>query len=59
MTADERLRKAGFVSADVLRMVTLSSSLGDDELFCGRAPDGRVFTERQALEQLDGEEDDG
>ena len=60
MTTDEqRLRAAGFEPAQVLRMVTLPSSLGDDEMICWRSPDGRIFTEKQALEQLDEEEDDG
>ncbi|MGA8926075.1 MAG: hypothetical protein WB462_07620 [Solirubrobacterales bacterium] len=55
MTAEERLRAAGYQPATAVRMVTLPSDLGDDELFCWRAPNGQVFTERQALQQLDAE----
>ena len=55
MTAEQRLRAAGFEPAAVLHMVTLPSDRGDDELFYWRSPTGRIFTERQALEQLDAE----
>ena len=55
MTSEQRLRAAGFEPAQVLHIVTLPSTIDDDELFHWRAPDGELLTERQALRQLDAE----
>ena len=58
-TNADRLRAAGWELAHTtLRMVTLPSDLGDDELFYWRKG-GRVLTEAAALTELEEEERHG
>ena len=53
----DRLRAAGWEPAPSFRMVVLPSELGDDELLHWRSPSGRTVTERQALAELEKEEE--
>ena len=56
---ERRLRAAGWEPAPtVIRMVKLPSKLGTDELIFWRSPDGRTFTEAEALEQIEEADDE-